>query len=67
MKIPEKTNDANVRKRQSSLQLLFPLISSSTTTFQELFTIVQDDAITYEDCVREYYQPIIEEIGFFGN
>lgn len=41
-------------------------ISCRTTTFQELFTIVQDDAITYEDCVREYYQPIIEEIGFFG-
>ena len=39
---------------------------SRTRTFQNLFGIMQFTPITYEDCVREYYQPITEDFGFIG-
>lgn len=42
-------------------------ISCRLETFQSLLAIMQNDQITYEDCVREYYKPIIHDIGFIGS
>ena len=37
-----------------------------TATMQKLCNLMQNDAINYEHCVREYYQPIVEDFGFIG-
>ena len=34
---------------------------------QKLCNLMQNDAINYEHCVREYYQPIIEDFGYIGS